>query len=111
MMKLLFEESFKQDELILDFKWIQTGYQEFNQIDIQKICDYVKEIKFKNPTFLYFYTEIVNKDAIDDSVRTMITLKYDLEKFELNTNFSDSLLAMHWDQICDMKSQILGTLN
>lgn len=110
-MKLLFEESFENNETLIDFKWIQTGYNNFNAIKIDELVSFVESFELTNKTFFYFYTEIVNGDAIKDKVRTMITVYYDLNKFDLNTNFSDSIQAMHWDEITSMKKYLIDLLN
>ncbi|MGL4589068.1 MAG: hypothetical protein ACRCUP_02355 [Mycoplasmatales bacterium] len=111
-MERLFFESFEHEDKVINFEWLQTGFKEFEQIDLQVIVDYVQSLKLENETFLYFYTEIINDDAIGDCVRTMITVRYSkLTGFSLNINISDSLQAMHMDQINNLKTDLLQMLN
>lgn len=110
-MELLDQGSFTHQEKTYDFKWYQTGYESVDQISALELKAVVDSYQLENETFFYFYTKMIDKDAIDDQVRTMITVHIADNKYDFNFNFSDSKQAMFWPIIQKLKKDFEEIFN
>lgn len=103
-MKLLFNEQHGTT----NFFWYQTGAETLSDLEgkIKEISLCVNE-DIKMETCYYFYTNIINTDALNDNVRTAIYVQKKLNgDINMNFNIADSQMAMVMDRIVKIKNEL-----
>lgn len=112
--KLIENETFTHENVDYNFSWYKIETESFNELIEykDKIKEIINDLEKKQNTQLYFYTNILNKDAINDSVRTTIMIAFDdNEKFHLNINTSDSMMAQNLNLFIELKECFNNYLN
>lgn len=106
------KESFKFEEVEFKFSWYMIECDVFVELKsaIADIKVVVEENKLANSQ-LYFYTKIINGDAIGDKVRTtiMVAIDFDLN-VTVNVNTADSMMAQHLGYFIELKNDLVRQL-